>query len=122
GELPQRLIVERRIARSLQDDITRDAPTNDGGIRQHVRLEHLVGRPGLQRERRGGELGQRGRRESGRRIELLDDTVVVIEVYGGGRYERSALLERVQRAPLCVRRKRGGGEEDQREDPGAGRQ
>ena len=53
-----------------------------------------------------------------RRIELLDDAVVVIEVYGRGRHERSALLKRLQRMPLRVRRKRGedggGNEQGQR--------
>ena len=84
GELPQRLIVQRRIARPFQDEIARHPAADDGGVGKQMRIEHLVRRPGLQCERGGGELGQRGRSEALRRIELLDDAVVVIEVYGRG--------------------------------------
>ena len=52
GELPQRLIVQRRIARPFQDEIARDPAANDGRVGEQMRIEHLVGRPGLQRERR----------------------------------------------------------------------
>ncbi len=123
GELPERLIVERRISRSLQDQIARHPAADDGGVGEHMRIEHLVRLPGLQCERGRGELRQRSRSESLCGIELLDDTVVVIQIYGRGRHERAALLQRLQRVPLGVRRScdESGGGKEQRQDPGAGK-
>ena len=103
-------------ARAFQDQIARHPAADDGGVGEQMRIEHLVSRPGLQRERRGGELGQRRRSEALCRIELLDDTVVAIEVYGGGGYERAALLQSMEGVPLRVGRKRreGGGGKEQK--------
>ncbi len=105
-ETPQQMIVERRIAVALQDEIAAQHALLEGGSRQKSRMEGLVGRPRFQRRRSDGQLRERGRRQACVRIALGNDGEVA-EVDGDC---RDACTDLLQLAELFEGRHRGHGE------------